>query len=420
MAVDNYAGASLSNDGKTLLLYFSEEKNSNLNDLYVSHLNEDGSWSRPLKMGNTINLDDYDEISPFLASDNLTLYYSSNRPGGKGLYDIWMAKRLDETWTVWTEPVNMGAPINTPDWEAYFSIDARGQYGYLSTSNKTMGGTDIARIKLKETQRPQMVAMVYGKVYNAATGKSMEADLHYDLIPGESAEGNSISFVDGTYKVTLPFGSKYAIRASANNYFSVIDTIDLVDAKAYMELRKDLYLQPSLNDGKYITNQNGEVVRTNIDEVFKQGQYANVPVSEFGRVKEFLLANPNRLTEILKEANPSASKDELEKEVQQFTSELTEQKRVYQEWVSSGGNQQVPKQNYARIPMTEFGSIKEFILKNPEKVMELVAKENKSASKSDLQKEMDGYKNELTAQKDATAKGANFYEADAQPDNDNQ
>ena len=208
MAVDNYAGASLSNDGKTLLLYFSEERNSNLNDMYVSHLLDDGNWSRPLKMGNVINLDDYDEISPFLASDNLTLYFASNRPGGKGFYDIWMTKRLDNSWTVWTEPVNMGAPINTEGWEAYFSIDAKGQYGYLSTSNKTFGGTDIARIKLNETQRPQMVAMVYGKIYNASTGKPMEADLHYDLVPGETAEGNAIAFVDGTYKVTLPFGKK--------------------------------------------------------------------------------------------------------------------------------------------------------------------------------------------------------------------
>ncbi len=416
MAVDNYAGASLSNDGKTLLLYFSEERNSFLNDLYVSHLQDDGKWSRPLKMGNAINLDDYDEISPFLASDNLTLYYASNRPGGKGLYDIWMSKRLDSTWTVWTEPVNLGSPINTEEWEAYFTIDAMGQYGYLSTSNKTFGGTDIVRIKLKETQRPQMVAIIYGKVYNAFTGKPMEAELNYDLIPGETAEGNAIAFVDGTYKVTLPFGKKYALRASANNYFSVIDTIDLSEARAFMELRKDLYLQPVINDGNYVIDKNGKVIRTSIDSVFRQGEFSRIPVAEFGRVKEYLLNNPDKLIELLQQINPSADKNDLQKEVQQFIVELTEQKKIYQDWVSSGGNNNVPKQNYARVPMAKFGSIKDFIMNNPDKVVDLIANQNSSLSKTDLQNEMNEYKKELSGQQVAFQKGANYYDVNLEPD----
>jgi OOP family OmpA-OmpF porin len=96
MSVDKYSGATMSNDGKTLLLYFSEEKNSFLNDIYFSRLNETTEeWSTPVKLGGNINMDDYDEISPFLASDGVTMYFASNRPGGLGDYDIYMAKRLD-------------------------------------------------------------------------------------------------------------------------------------------------------------------------------------------------------------------------------------------------------------------------------------------------------------------------------------
>ena len=266
MAVDKYSGAFMANDGKTLLLYFSEERNSYLNDIYVSHLQEDGNWSRPVKTG-TINTDDYDEISPFLASDGLTLYFSSDRPDGKGGYDIWMAKRLDDTWTKWTDPVNLGDSINSPKWEGYFAIDAKGEYGYFATSRNSLGSTDIVKIKLDESQKPKSVALVYGKVFNAITKQPMDANLFYDLVPGEKEEGNAVSFVDGTYKVTLPYGKVYSLRASADNFFSMLDTLDLTVENPYKELHKDLYLYPVVNDGKLLYDSMGNVVRKNLDSV---------------------------------------------------------------------------------------------------------------------------------------------------------
>lgn len=104
MSVDKYSGAFMSNDGKTLLLYFSEERNSFLNSIYVSFLEDNDEWTMPKSVGSTINMEDYDQISPFLASDGATMYFSSDRPGGHGEHDIWMTKRLDESWTKWTEP----------------------------------------------------------------------------------------------------------------------------------------------------------------------------------------------------------------------------------------------------------------------------------------------------------------------------
>lgn len=266
MAVDKYSGAFMANDGKTLLLYFSEERNSYLNDIYVSHLQEDGIWSRPVKTG-TINTDDYDEISPFLASDGLTLYFSSDRPDGKGGYDIWMAKRLDDSWTKWTDPVNLGDSINSPKWEGYFAIDAKGEYGYFATSRNSLGSTDIAKIKLDESQKPKTVALVYGKVFNAITKQPMDANLYYDLIPGEKEEGNAVSFVDGTYKVTLPYGKVYSLRASADNFFSMLDTLDLSVENPYKELHRDLYLYPVVNDGKLLYDSMGNVIRKNLDSI---------------------------------------------------------------------------------------------------------------------------------------------------------
>jgi OOP family OmpA-OmpF porin len=266
MAVDKYSGAFMANDGKTLLLYFSEERNSYLNDIYVSHLQEDGNWSKPIRTG-TINTDDFDEISPFLASDGMTIYFSSDRPDGKGGYDIWMAKRLDDSWTKWTDPVNLGDSINSPKWEGYFAIDAKGEYGYFATSRNSVGSTDIAKIKLDESQKPKSVALVYGKVFNAITKQPMDANLFYDLVPGEKEEGNAVAFVDGTYKVTLPYGKVYSLRASADNFFSMLDTLDLSVENPYKELHKDLYLYPVVNDGKLLYDSMGNVIRKNLDSV---------------------------------------------------------------------------------------------------------------------------------------------------------
>ncbi|HYC30255.1 MAG TPA: sialidase family protein, partial [Chitinophagaceae bacterium] len=117
-------GASMSQDGKVLLLYMTEVKGSFNNDLYISFLQPNGTWSEPKTLGKKICLKDYDEMTPYLAADGVTLYFSSNRPGGIGDNDIWMTKRLDDTWQKWSDPVNLGEPINTEDWDAFFTMDA--------------------------------------------------------------------------------------------------------------------------------------------------------------------------------------------------------------------------------------------------------------------------------------------------------
>jgi outer membrane protein OmpA-like peptidoglycan-associated protein len=261
MSRDIYSGAFLSNDGKTLLLYFSEEKNSFVNDIYVSRLTENDDWTRPESLGEAINSDDYDELSPSLAADNTTLYFSSDRPGGFGEHDIWMSKRLDDSWKKWSEPVNMGDTINTAKWDAYFALDANGEYAYLSTTQNSLGGTDLAKIKLNEAQRPKMVVLVYGQVFNALTKQPMDAKLFYDQIPGETNEGNSISSPDGNYKLTLPYGKKYSIRASADNFFPVLDTLDIVKPGGYKEIHRDLYLYP-VDSGRFANN-----VRRDLDSL---------------------------------------------------------------------------------------------------------------------------------------------------------
>jgi outer membrane protein OmpA-like peptidoglycan-associated protein len=311
LSLDKYSGAFMANDGKTLLFYLSEERNSFINDLYVSTLEENDEWTMPKSLGADINTYDYDEISPFLAADGVTMYFSSDRPGGLGDYDIWMTRRLDNSWTKWSQPVNMGDSINTPKWDAYFALDAEGVYAYVSTTQNATGGTDLARVKLSESQKPKTVVLVYGRIYNAITKEPMSANMFYDKVPGETSEGNAISNPDGNYKVTLPYGKTYSLRASADNYFSLIDTLDLNEPGLYKEIHRDLYLYPiatanterinldSISDDGLGDILPGQIVSTNnILFDFSKSILRSDSYKELDRVAKMMKVNPGMEIEL--------------------------------------------------------------------------------------------------------------------------
>ncbi|MCP9753221.1 OmpA family protein [Ferruginibacter sp. HRS2-29] len=240
-------GACMGHDGKTLLFYMTDKKGSFDNDLYVSFLEGDDIWTAPKSLGKKINLPDYNEMSPFLAADGVTLYFSSDRPGGLGENDIWMTKRLDNSWTKWSDPVNLGAPINTEGSEAFFTLDAGGEYAYLTSSDGAYGASDIVRVKLLEKEKPDPVILVSGNVYNAKTKEPLTASLVYQTLPDGNEAGTGVSSpVDGAFKIVLPYDKNYSIRASADKFFAISENLNLdsLIKEGYKEIHKDLYLVP--------------------------------------------------------------------------------------------------------------------------------------------------------------------------------
>ena len=272
MSIDIYSGISMSNDGNVLILYFSEEKNNDNNDIYISKKIDENNWSVPIKVTSLSN-DDDDELSPFLASDNVTLYFSSNRSGGKGGHDIWMAKRLDNSWFKWSNPVNLGDSVNSEKWEAYFTTDAAGEVGYFSTSKNAIGETDIAKVKLNKWQQAKSFVQLKGKIVNAKSNKAVDAKLSYDIISEEGVKTVTVSATNGSYNITLPYGKKYVITSKADNYFEVKDTIDLLASDLNKEVSRDFYLIPEIVINDYNDtlklDQDGNIIerkRINLDE----------------------------------------------------------------------------------------------------------------------------------------------------------
>lgn len=281
------SGATMAHDGKTLLLYMTPVQGSGINDIYVCFLEPDGTWTEPRTLGKTISLPEYDEMTPYIAADGVTMYFSSNRPGGVGDNDIWMTKRLDKTWQKWSPPVNLGTPINTEGWDAFFTLDAGGEYAYLTSHVNSFGESDIVRVKLLEREKPDPVVLVHGNVYNAKTKEPLSASLVYETLPDGAEAGNGISSpTDGSFKIVLPYDKNYSIHARADKFFAQSENLNLdsLVKAGYKEIHKDLYLVPI---------EIGQIVRLN-NVFFDFDKWDLRPESyvELNRVVKLLKENP--------------------------------------------------------------------------------------------------------------------------------
>jgi outer membrane protein OmpA-like peptidoglycan-associated protein len=157
-----------------------------------------------------------------------------------------MSKRLDSTWKKWSEPVNLGAEINSEEWDCYYTMDAKGEIAYLVSFNNSLGASDIVKVQLAAPKRPDPVVLIYGKVFDAETGESIGCSIQYENL----ANGKNVGFAqsdpsNGEYKIILPYGKNYGFMGSAANYLAVADHIDLTEISSYQEINRDLFLVPA-------------------------------------------------------------------------------------------------------------------------------------------------------------------------------
>lgn len=289
MSVDRYTGISMSIDGQHMLLYFSEEKNSQLNDIYYSrHLSND-RWSKPEKINEGISMEDYDEISPFIAADQKTMFFASNRPGGLGDYDIWMTKRNGDSWTSWSAPVNMGKNVNSETWEAYFSMDAEGEIGYWATTKNSLGKSDLVATKLEAWQQVRNKTDLIARMLKSDdAGLKLKGKVKLQVEGETSSE--TLDFDGGEFKSALSFGKKYILTTDVEGLDPVSDTIDLSTYGVGQTMRKEYILKPTkpkqLTDaeGNWI-DESGRILPSNAEdsmliEMYNNGQLADMVKKE--------------------------------------------------------------------------------------------------------------------------------------------
>jgi OOP family OmpA-OmpF porin len=266
-------------DQKTLLMAVQRDSSLGGRDLYVSFFTS-GIWSTPLWLGPTIN-SPYSEMTPYLASDNKTLYFSSDRPGGIGSADVYRSTRLDDSWQHWTKPENLGYSVNQPGRTTYYTEDAAGKFAYVSWKLSPSDQSDLYRIRVSHAQA---VALLHGVVKDA-TGKPLLAHIRYERLSDGKELGNARSDpATGEYQLTLPAGEDYAIHAEKEGYFPTSEHIDLRNLTSFKPIERNLALS-KIETGAAITLKN---------VFFETDKATLLPASspELDRVKDLLTSHP--------------------------------------------------------------------------------------------------------------------------------
>ncbi|SDL08514.1 Outer membrane protein OmpA [Catalinimonas alkaloidigena] len=285
-----YGEYSLANSGDVIIMTVQRKDGVAGKDMYYSLKQENGHWSAPVNLGPVVNTAD-DESSPFLASDNRTLYYATSGLPGYGSKDMFMTRRLGDGWAEWSEPVNLGPSINSAAWNAYYTITADGAYAYYVSYDVKENGADIFRAPLPQALRPQPIVLVSGVVSDQKTGLPLATDIsYYSLQDGQEMGRAASDPQTGAYSIVLPAEDSYGFSAQEEGYLSVYQNLDLRNISQYTEKTVDLELVP-IEKGAKITLRN---------IYFETDKYELRPESfvELNQLARILKTNPKISVEI--------------------------------------------------------------------------------------------------------------------------
>jgi outer membrane protein OmpA-like peptidoglycan-associated protein len=217
-----FSGGFLAYDASALLLYFSERPKSKYSDLYICYPLGKNKWSRP-QLITCLNTH-MDEFGPYLAPDNETMYFASNRGGGLGNMDVYQTRRLDDSWLKWSEPENIGAPVNTGGFDAYYAVGLNDTLVFTTRAFMSADGGHLDIFSLKRVIREEPKIWLQGAVINEKTWEPIKASIRYrrddEVLGAVSSEAEN-----GTFKTSLPDTALYVLEVSAEGFFAKTDSI---------------------------------------------------------------------------------------------------------------------------------------------------------------------------------------------------
>ncbi|HRY31514.1 MAG TPA: OmpA family protein [Bacteroidales bacterium] len=274
--------ACYSPDQQTLYFVSDRPDGYGGHDIYSCSI-KDGRFGDAVNLGPVINTE-YDETGVFMHPDGKTLYFSSQGHPTMGGFDIFYSV-LEQG--VWSEPRNLGFPVNTTDDDVFIVLSADGRRGYLASYRPGgYGEKDIYRVTFHGPEKPlvdntednllasiiepfrqavmapvaesrtSQLTLLKGTVYDAVTLEPLGAAIDItDNSIGEVVSSFESNMVSGKYLIALPSGKNYGIAVRADAYLFHSENFDIPQSRGYQEVEKDVYLNV-IEVGKKIVLRN--------------------------------------------------------------------------------------------------------------------------------------------------------------------
>ncbi len=280
---------SFSADGKTIYFISNRPGGEGKKDIWKTTMIEDGVFSEPINLGKEINTPE-DEVSVFIHPDGQTLYFASKGHKGMGDADIFMSVLKSDG--SWSQPVNLGYPINTHVEDFSLVVNARGNKAYYASDKKDgFGGLDLYWFELPTHLRPNSVTYFKGKVFDAQDKKPLAATLELmDLTTRQVVVKSTSDPHTGEFIVCIPTDKQYAFTVINDKYLFYSENIAIKDIQLQEPIEKDVALK-RIEIGESIVLEN-IFFDTDKSDLKKES------LAELNRIVKLLQENPKMHVEI--------------------------------------------------------------------------------------------------------------------------
>lgn len=279
---------TIASDGRTLFFVSNRRGGKGKNDIWYTYKKDNDKWTKPISLDSTINTPGND-MYPFIHPSNTSLYFSSDYHLGMGGFDIFYSNIVDGKFT---PAQNIGYPINTSSDETSFIVSPSGKKAIFSTSLKDgKGGKDLYEFDLYEKAQPNPVVYMKGKAFDKFTNRPLAVNFEVkDINKNTLIASSSSDPLTGEYLVVLPLGASYALSAWADGYLFYSENFKLNDISKSNSSQKDIFLIPIV--------EGESVVLNNI--FFETNTFSLLPSSqsELNTLLELLQKNKNIVIEI--------------------------------------------------------------------------------------------------------------------------
>lgn len=279
--------ACFSYDGNTIYFVSDRDGGKGGRDIYRATKNSQGKWGIAENIS-AINTKE-DEDAVFLHPDGKTLYFSSKGHQTMGGYDVFKSTYDNGKWS---NPQNLGFPVNSSDDDVCFVLTASGDYGYYtSVKPEGKGKRDIYKISfLDEINKPKLT-LLKGVISDKKSGAPLSAIIEiYDNDSGKLVGVFESNSTTGKYMVSLPAGVNYGISVKAAGYLFYSENFNIAKDAAFKEVVKNIGLD-KLEVGK-------KVVLKNIFYDYNKATLRGSSSNELSKVIELLNGNPKIKIEI--------------------------------------------------------------------------------------------------------------------------